>query len=168
MLAISMLHDDSLINEIAKATTSDPLLYRNHLLYIPDGSCHTRVLQTYHEILLSVTLGSRKHWSFYLEGFDGPMLRNLSRNLSRRVTYVLDPKRLTIDHTFFSTHSRFPVNHGPPYPWTTQETEGGDEEVNLVKTNMNNHEVEVGKGSTTKMNKKDIWIPPHFWYRLGH
>ena len=72
MFAIPMLYDDSLLNEIAKATISDlfaneimaclnapspevkssnlnqfttpnGLLYHNHLLYVPDGSCRTRV-----------------------------------------------------------------------------------------------------------------------------
>mgnify|MGYP000506443352 CR=1 FL=1 len=65
-----MLHDDSLVNKITKATisdsraneimvplnspspdaesldlnqftTRDELLHRNHLLYVPDGLCHT-------------------------------------------------------------------------------------------------------------------------------
>ena len=71
MFATYMLHDDSLLNEITQATTSDPLatdimarlnnpsqemqtldlshftnqdglLYRNRLLYVPAGTCRTR------------------------------------------------------------------------------------------------------------------------------
>ena len=44
----------------------------------------------------------------------------------------------------------------------TQEREGGSEEVK-VKTNTNNLKVEVAKGSTTKTDKEDIWIPPHLF-----
>ena len=44
----------------------------------------------------------------------------------------------------------------------TQEIERGGEEAK-VKTNANNLEVEVAKGSTTKTNKEDIWIPPHLF-----
>ena len=44
----------------------------------------------------------------------------------------------------------------------TQVTEGGGEEAK-VKTNTNNLEVEVAKSSTSKMDKQDIWIPPHLF-----
>ena len=44
----------------------------------------------------------------------------------------------------------------------TQETEGGGEEAK-VKTSTNNLAVEAAKGSTTKTNKEDIWIPPHLF-----
>ena len=92
MFATYMLHDDSLLTEIAQTTMSDPfsidimahindlsqdmqsldlshftirdgLLYGNHLLYVPVGACRTRVLQIATMIFLSATLGSRKHWS---------------------------------------------------------------------------------------------------------
>ena len=56
-------------------------------------------------ILFTTTLGSRKHWSYYLRGFGGPNLGNFSKNLSRRVTSMLAPKRPTIGHTAFSTRS---------------------------------------------------------------
>ena len=78
MFTTYMLHDDSLVNEITQATTTDPIatdimarltnpsqeiqslnlihfrnqdgiLYRNHLLYIPTGTCRTRVLQNFHD-----------------------------------------------------------------------------------------------------------------------
>ena len=69
-------------------------------------------------ILLPATLGSRKHWSCYLEAFGGLDPGNVSRYLSRRMTHVLTPKRLTIGHVVFSTRTQFQVDHGPPYPWT--------------------------------------------------
>ena len=147
MFTTSMLHDDSLLNEIAKATisdlftnkiiahlnapspdakisdlnqftTRDGLLYRNHLLYVPNRSCRTRYYKPVLMILFLVTLGSQKHWSCYLEDFGIPIRRSFSRNLSTRVTYVLAPKRLTIGHTVFFTHSQFQVDHGLAYPWT--------------------------------------------------
>jgi hypothetical protein len=76
--ATFMLHDDSLLQEIAKATKTDTfateifkslqdsltaakgldlhhftahdgLLYCNYLLYVLEGSCRTQMLQTYHD-----------------------------------------------------------------------------------------------------------------------
>ena len=96
-----MLHDDSLLNEIAKATISDPfaneimarlntpspdakssdlnqfttrdgLLYRNHLLYVPDGSCRTRVLQTGHDDTLVSHFGVTKTLELLSRGFWWP------------------------------------------------------------------------------------------------
>ena len=81
-----MLHDYSLLNKITKATISDQftneimvrlnapfpevksldldhfttrdgLLYRNHLLYVPEGSCCTRVLKPAMMILFSYHIG---------------------------------------------------------------------------------------------------------------
>jgi hypothetical protein len=78
LFATFMLHDDSLLQEIAKATKTDTvatkifksihdsstamkrsdlhhftahdgLLYHNNLLYVPEGSCGTQVLQTCHD-----------------------------------------------------------------------------------------------------------------------
>ena len=54
----------------------------------------------------------RKPWNCYLEGFGGPNLGSLLRNLSRHVMYVLGLKRLTIGHTVFFTRSPFQVDHG--------------------------------------------------------
>ena len=55
-------------------------------------------------ILLSATLGWRKHWRCCLGGFGGPNHENWSNNLSKLVTFVLTPKRLNIVHTAFYTH----------------------------------------------------------------
>ena len=101
-----MLHDDSFLNEIVKDTISDPfaneimarlnapsldakssdlnqyttrdgLLYRNHLLYVPDDHVAHGYYKPVMMILLPITLGSQKHWSCYLEDFGGPNLGSL-------------------------------------------------------------------------------------------
>ena len=98
MFATCMLQDDSLLNEIATATTSDPfakeimarindpspgmkssylnqfttrdgLLYRNHLLYVPEGSCQTRVLQNCHDDPLAGHFGVTKTLELLSQGF---------------------------------------------------------------------------------------------------
>ena len=66
--------------------------------------------------LLPAALGSRKHCSCYLGGFDGANLANSSKNLPRHVMSVLAPKQLTIGHTAFSNHSQFPIDPEPPSP----------------------------------------------------
>mgnify|MGYP000532974220 FL=1 len=101
MFATCMLHDDSLLNEIATATVSDPfakeimgrindpspdmkssylnqfttrdgLLYRNHLLYVPEGSCRTRVLQNCHDDPLAGHFGVTKTLELLSRGFWWP------------------------------------------------------------------------------------------------
>jgi hypothetical protein len=101
MFATYMLHDDSLLNEISQATTSDPfatdimarlnnpsperqssdlnhftthdgLLYRNHLLYVPDGPCRLRVLQTCHDDPLAGHFGVAKTLALLSRGFWWP------------------------------------------------------------------------------------------------
>ena len=101
MFATCMLHDDSLLNEIATTTVSDPfakeimgrindpspdmkssylnqfttrdgLLYRNHLLYVPEGSCRTRVLQNCHDDPLAGHFGVTKTLELLSRGFWWP------------------------------------------------------------------------------------------------
>ena len=96
-----MLYDDSLLKEIAKPTMSDPfateimahindsspkgknsdliqfttrdgLLYRNHLLYVPDELCRTRVLQTCHDDPLAGHFGVTKTLELLSRGFWWP------------------------------------------------------------------------------------------------
>ena len=73
-------------------------------------------------ILLSDTLGSRKHWCYCLRDFGGLNLGNWSKKLSNLLTYVLAPKRLTIVHTTFYTHFQFPIDLELLSPWTLSPT----------------------------------------------
>ena len=99
--ATFMLHDDSLLQEIAKATKTDTfateifkslqdsstatkrsdlhhftahdgLLYRNHLLYVPEGSCRNQVLQTCHDDPLAGHFGVAKTLELVSRGFWWP------------------------------------------------------------------------------------------------
>ena len=76
-------------------------------------------------ILLSDTLGSRKHWCYCLRDFGGLNLGNWSKKLSNLLTYVLAPKRLTIVHTTFYTHFQFPIDLGLLSPWTLSRPSSG-------------------------------------------
>ena len=96
-----MLHDDNLLQAIAKATKTDPfataiiksmhgsstatqrsdlhqftvqdgLLYRDHLLYVPEGSCRTQVLQTCHDDPLAGHFGVAKTLELVSRGFWWP------------------------------------------------------------------------------------------------
>ena len=101
MSATYMLHDDSLLTEIAQITITDPfvidimarindpsqdmqssdlrhftiwdgLLYHNHLLYVPVGACHTRVLQNCHDDPLVGHFGVAKTLALLSRGFWWP------------------------------------------------------------------------------------------------
>ena len=140
-----MLHDDSLLNEIAQTTMSDPFA-TDIMARINDHpkKCKAWILVTlqlrmgysiiitsfmyqlehvapeYYKIttmiLFPATLGSRKHWSCYLWSFGGPNLGNLSKKLSRHVTSLSAPKQLNVVHTAFSIHFQFLVDLGPLSP----------------------------------------------------
>ena len=152
MFSTCMLHDDSLLNEIVQATMSDPFATNIMTrLNNPSGrKCKARssvtlqlrmgysfiitsftsqlahVAPEYYKlatmILLSATLGSWKCWRCCLGGFGGPNLGNWSKNLSKLVTFVLVPKRITIIHTAFYTHFQFPVDLGFLSPWPLSPT----------------------------------------------
>ena len=53
-------------------TTRDGLLYRNHLLYVPEGSCRTRVLQNCHDDPLAGHFGVTKTLELLSRGFWWP------------------------------------------------------------------------------------------------
>ena len=101
MFVTYMLHDDSLLTEIARATISDPfainimarindlsqdmqssdlnhftirggLLYRNHLFCVPVGACRTRVLQSCHDDPLVGHYGVAKKMELISRGFWWP------------------------------------------------------------------------------------------------
>ena len=126
MFATYMLHDDSLLNEIAQATTSDPfatdimarlntpsperqssdlnhftthdgLLYRNHLLYVPDGPCRLRVLQTCHDDPLAGHFGVAKMLALLSQGFWWPHLREFVEDYVR----ICDVCSRDIDHMVY-------------------------------------------------------------------
>ena len=149
MFATYRLHDDYLLNEIVQATTLDPfatdimarlnnpsqemqssdlshfatqdgLLYHNHPLYVPAGTCRTGVLQTSHDDPFVSHFGVVKTSALFSQGFWWP--QPWSKNLSKPVTSVLTPKMLTIVHTTFYTHFQFPIDLGLLSPWTLSPT----------------------------------------------
>ena len=99
LFATCMLHDDSLLAEIAKALPTDKfanaiheglldpskskedlacfrfeggLLYRNQLLYVPEGECRTKVLQKCHDDPLAGHFGVAKTLELISRGYWWP------------------------------------------------------------------------------------------------
>ena len=98
------------------------LLYRNHLHYVPTSACRTRVLQTCHDDPVVRYFGVAKKLALLSRGFWWPHRGNWSKNLSKLVTSVLVPKRLTIVHMAFYTHFQFPIYLGLLSPLTLSPT----------------------------------------------
>ena len=109
-----MTHPKKHTARISVTTNQDGLLYRNHLLYIPDAACHTRVLQHCHIDPLVGHFGVAKTFELLSRGFWWPQPWKLVKEFIKTCDICVHSK--AAHHHPYSLLHPLPL---PSRPWAS-------------------------------------------------